>query len=186
MITKYIRNFFAFRRQQQTQHLFSCVWNEHTDLNTIKRYIQAGADVNARDGMPYRSVLEFAAEHNANPEVCEVLIKAGADVNARNDYCGDSPLMYAAQWGDGSLTICQVLIQAGADVNARNNHGSSPLMLVARNKPNPEICTLLIEAGADVNAKDNEGKKALDYADALKDTDTNSVVYWQLHDASFK
>jgi len=155
-----------------------------SDPEIISACIKSGAEVNARDNRG-DSPLMYATRYN-NPEVCAVLIKAGADVNARNDYCGDSPLMYAAQWGDGSLTICQVLIQAGADVNARNNHGSSPLMLVARNKPNPEICTLLIEAGADVNAKDNEGKKALDYADALKDTDTNSVVYWQLHDASFK
>jgi ankyrin repeat protein len=62
-------------------------------VSQLRGFINAGADVNARDEGG-RTPLMVAA-FNANPEVIKTLITAGADVNARNDF-GSTPLMEAA------------------------------------------------------------------------------------------
>ncbi|MCL2673581.1 MAG: ankyrin repeat domain-containing protein [Alphaproteobacteria bacterium] len=47
------------------------------------------------------------------------------------------------------------------NVNAMDKYGVTPLMMAARNNPNPEVIKVLVKAGADVNAKDNTGSTPL-------------------------
>ncbi len=105
--------------------LINAVWNGR--LNNVRRFIQAGANVNARGNNGW-TVLRLAALQGRTQIVHE-LIQAGADVNARG---ADrwTALMTAA--GSGHTQIVHELIQAGANVNARDNDGWTALMFAAR------------------------------------------------------
>jgi predicted component of type VI protein secretion system len=75
----------------------------------IRMLIEAGADVNARDGMG-QTPLMFATR-NSTPEVVTLLIEAGADVNARAS-SGRTPLSRAN--GRVFPEIIKILKAAGA------------------------------------------------------------------------
>ena len=72
------------------------------NIEVVKQYLDAGADVNAKGGsMLYgtlRNPVESTALHTAtgmgHEEIAELLIANGADVNAMDDN-GDTPLDYA-------------------------------------------------------------------------------------------
>ena len=54
----------------------------------------------------------------------------------------------------GTPASVQAAIEKGADIEARaGKYGPTPLMLAARENPNPEVITVLLQAGADVNEK---------------------------------
>ena len=54
---------------------------EQGNLADVKRHLQRGADVNAKDNDGYTPLM--AAAINGNPDVVKVLMEKGADVNAR-------------------------------------------------------------------------------------------------------
>ena len=85
--------------------------------NGMQRYtdvlIQAGADVNCRDGDENSPLLRAA--WMGDDQSVDLLIKAGADVNVVNK-AGSSPLMMAANRG-GSIDRIHSLLLAGAYVN---------------------------------------------------------------------
>jgi len=84
-----------------------------------KAFIDAGADVNARDKILGFTPLVLAAGWNQNPEVIKLLLDAGADVNAR-DKDGLTPLMWAALLNQNPEVI-RILLDAGADGKAKSN-----------------------------------------------------------------
>ncbi len=108
------------------------------NMNKIKRLIEEGADVNAKDDngdLP----LHYAVR-NDNRDLVELLIEEGADVNTK-DKDGQSPLHWAK-----SEEIAELLIEEGADVNAKDDEGRSPLELaVERN--NRDTVYLLLKHG---------------------------------------
>ena len=87
------------------------------DLDTVKRFIASGADVNAKDDNGF-TVLQKAVDHK---EIAEALIDAGADVNATG-FASQTPLHSAA-----NIEIVELLISKGADVNATDRYGNTPL-----------------------------------------------------------
>ena len=109
-------------------------------VSQLRGFINAGADVNARDEGG-RTPLMVAA-FNANPEVIKTLITAGADVNATGKY-GWTPLMVAGRYSENP-EVFRTLIAAGADVNARNDFGSTPLMEAAGYRFDPPILDIML------------------------------------------
>jgi ankyrin repeat protein len=83
------------------------------------------------------------------------ILARGASPNAR-DTAGNTPLMYAAIYGDASCL--RLLIDQGGEVNAANEAGATVLMRAAFDY---EKVRLLIEHGADVNARSSLGNTAL-------------------------
>ena len=90
------------------------------NINKIKRLIEAGANVNAKNEFGYTPL------HRTwwSVTIVKLLISAGADVNAKDRY-DESPLAMAVYWDD--VAIAKLLISAGADVNAKLHGGRLPL-----------------------------------------------------------
>ena len=113
-------------------------------------------------------------------DIARSLIARGDDVNSR-DEDGDTPLHFAARWGNPANV--QVLLDAGADVMARDKFGLTPLHRTAQSG-NPANIKALLAVGADAKAKDEESKTPWDYAqenEKLKGT----KGYWALNDAQY-
>ena len=121
------------------------------DLAEAERFLQKGADVNARDAYG-RTPLMWALD---NPEAVRFLVENGADVNAR-DVNGETALMKAAFLCRPD--VVKFLAENGADVNARSERGETPLMWAVSDL---EIVKFLAEKGADINARDVEGETLL-------------------------
>lgn len=85
-------------------------------VNTVKKLLDAGVDVNVSDYTKATALHKAASRGRL--EVVKVLIQAGADVNAETNR-GYSPLELASE--NGHLEIVKTLIQAGADANKMQN-----------------------------------------------------------------
>jgi ankyrin repeat protein len=130
------------------------------DVNSARRLLAAGADINTRDGDG--ATLLMVASHVGNLPMVQALVEARADVNA-NDERGWTPLMkaaYNAEQNRGFADVVQVLIDAGGNVEAPISYGIRPLMLAAGYGETAVVETLL-KAGADVLARNDGGLTAL-------------------------
>jgi ankyrin repeat protein len=103
----------------------------------VRAYLNAGADVNAKDSRGGMTALMFAV-YSGDHQTIRVLLDAGADVNAK-DSGGMTALTFAIYLGKPKTV--QVLLDAGADVHAID-------LKIAEEKRNTEIIRLLGEPGA--------------------------------------
>jgi ankyrin repeat protein len=130
------------------------------DVESLRRMLAAGADVNLRDSGG--ATLLMLASHDGNQTMDLALIEAGADVNA-SDEQGWTPLMkaaYNAEQNRGFADVVQALIDAGANVEAPISYGIRPLMLAA-GYGETAVAETLLRAGADVLARNDGGLTAL-------------------------
>jgi len=111
------------------------------DLTEVKRLLNEGVDVNAREASGATALLLALSEGNL--DVAQLLIEAGVDINAQ-DNKGRNALGFAS--ATGQTEIVQSLIEAGADVSARDNEGRNAYM-VASYFGHTEITQLLIPVG---------------------------------------
>jgi len=88
------------------------------DVAAIRRLLDGGADVNAKDGKGYAPLM--LAAYAGHAEALEVLLAGGADADGR-DAAGNTVVMGAAFKGHGALL--ERLAAAGADLRARNGAG---------------------------------------------------------------
>ena len=97
------------------------------DMEAVRQYIEAGADLDVREPTGGSSPLITAATFG-NLQAAEALIDAGADVDLRNND-GSTALITAAFFAH--TEIVQALLTAGADKSIRNAGGSTALDAVA-------------------------------------------------------
>ncbi len=166
---------------------------EHGNLESVRAFLEAGANVDARNRDGY-TALDCAASvmigqvskeskslsHSLPSEIIALLVAYGASVTAPPGHF--SPLHRAAQ--SGNLNGARALLAAGASVNDRGPNGRTPLVHCAlivpnirhrerRQPTNPpaELIDLLAAHGADVNAQGNDGWTALMLASEVGDLD---------------
>ena len=119
-------------------------------LEIVRRILEAGADVNARDVTENTALLEYAVDE----EVTKLLVDYGADVNTRGMIFG--PALLGA-----NFEVTKILLKAGADVNLKSQDDESTALIRAAERRKPEVVKILLEAGAEINARDKYGKTAL-------------------------
>lgn len=136
---------------------------EQGDVEGVKRALQAGAALEARDGRQRTALL--AATHQNHVEVAKVLIEAGADVNAK-DSIHDSPYLYAG--ARGHLEILKLTLAHGADLKSTNRFGGTAL-IPACERGHVETVKTLIEAGVAVDHVNRLGWTGLLEAIILSD-----------------
>jgi ankyrin repeat protein len=113
----------------------------HADAQAVRKLLDNGADVNARDAEGNTPLI--LAAFYASPECLELSIEKGADVNSANKE-GATPLIRAAT--DYEKT--RLLVAAGAKLRVRTALGNTPLILAARRAGNSRTVQLLLERGA--------------------------------------
>ena len=144
------------------------------DPEALRILLEAGADVNARDGNGARPL--HRAVYNNNTEALRILLEAGADVNA-HDGNGIRPLHRAVY--NNNPEALRILLEAGADVNAQGQFGITPLNSVVSqrdfNERSVAVVRMLLEFGANpeidrrhflYNSVPDEVRKMLDEARA--------------------
>lgn len=143
----------------RTRLHYAAIYAPRTEpLESIQRLIEAGADVNAKDGRD-RTPLFYAIINDDN-RVAQLFIDNNADVNARYDD-DQTPLHIAIE--TGKLETMKCLIDAGADVNAPGDRKRTPLF-DAIWKNNLKAVQLLIDNNADVKARGENNQTPLHYA----------------------
>lgn len=125
----------------------------NNDVETARRKIAAGADVNAAyqvtyaGNSTYTEYSIFKCLEDSRLEMLSLLIEAGANVNIQNSF-GDTPLSECV--GHNEPETVKLLIANGANPNSRDDEGSPPIFSAIIGRQT-EIVRLLIENGADVN-----------------------------------
>lgn len=125
--------------------------------NTTEALLQQGLNPNIDLWFWSSTSLHTACEHDKKPinvSLIKSLVNHGAIVN-RPDFCGGTPLMYAAE--SHSLEACKFLLSKGADIRATDNHGSNVLHAFMRStvpevsrSETIELLYLLLANGAEV------------------------------------
>ena len=123
------------------------------DLETVKRAIGQGLDLNATDNEGYTPL--FLALLFDHPRTAKELIKQRqVDVNkAEND--GWTPLHVACR--NNQLVLTQELITHGADINRPDKDGWTPLHFACNFSNNIKAVEYLISQGADTHKPTKSG-----------------------------
>lgn len=112
------------------------------NLVALQKSVQAGADINQKDGHGYTPLI-LAAYYGYGPLV-KYLCEKGADLNAQNKD-GWSALLYATYYGYSDTF--KILMHYGADVNLINNRGYNALWY-AKYYRRDDMVKALEESGA--------------------------------------
>lgn len=134
-----------------------------TDPGTIKRFLAAGANVNAQDGTGETALIQ-AAVHGYT-KIVQILIEADAQPNIKNSD-GDTALMFAALYNHADMV--KALLAVGANPNITNEDGDTALIFAVGGGPSKshariKIIKLLLDAGANPYMVNKEGKSAYSY-----------------------
>ena len=152
-------NINARNKEDQTpRHLLLSMGTGRSDIDTIRSFLERGADVDAVDES--HSTLLHKASYDGNVKVARLLLERGANVNARNED-GHTPLHRVLDSldddsGDCFFDMIQLLLEHGADIDASDDAQSTPLH-VASEYGSARATRLLLEHGANIHLKNNEG-----------------------------
>jgi ankyrin repeat protein len=136
---------------------------ERNDVSTIRRLLEAGTNVRARDAQG-RTALLAATAHN-HIESAKLLIEAGADVNAQ-DSKFDSPLLLAG--ASGYLDILKLTLRANPNFKVYNRFGGTAL-IPACERGHVEVVKELLKTKINIDHVNNLGWTALLEAIVLSD-----------------
>jgi len=96
--------------------------NAHTAAAVVRALVNAGAAVDASDGVQRCTPLHMAARRD-NAEVAAALLDCGAAIEAR-DRSGDTPLRRAVNCGQPA--VAALLLDRGADPDSVGSNGLTP------------------------------------------------------------
>lgn len=137
--------------------LHSAAWKQKAPASLVKLFVDAKADVNAKNSVGETAV--HIAADGGNKEFLRELLDAGGNPNEKSND-GKTPLHKAAANVD--VEIIQILIDRKADINSFDNEGWTPLDYAKNpkeaifNRGKPEDCIeLLLKYGG----KSGDGKK---------------------------
>jgi len=138
------------------------------DIVAAKEALDAGADVNVREGILQLTPLDTAAM-DGRPAIVTLLLERGADPNAPGKH-GVAPLHWAAR--HGQTEVGHILIENGADVNLKDFDLETALYKAA-SRGHTDFVQLLLDNGADINAAEDRWRRtAIDEAAANRHLDT--------------
>ena len=133
------------------------------DVDTARRLIAAGADVNAQNENRDSAFLLAGAEGRL--EILKATLAAGADLKSTNRY-GGTALIPACH--HGHVETVRELLKTAINVNHVNNLGWTALLEVTilgdGSAPYVEITRLLLAHRADVDIADRQGLTPLAHA----------------------
>jgi ankyrin repeat protein len=95
--------------------------NDNHDI--LKIFLDAGADVNAKDNKGITALM-VQAKSNKDTKVLRLLLDAGADIHAKDNE-GKTALYHGII--NLNFEAVEFLIQSGADVNAADNNGKTAI-----------------------------------------------------------
>ena len=127
--------------------LMACV--QKAKPQVIETLIQAGADVNHKDGngkTPLMYAVAYINEHTS--EIIDILVKNGADIKAEtNDGQQVLHCLKPSENDETTITVINKLIQYDADIYASDNKGYTPLMQAVRSSCVPYVKKIINEIG---------------------------------------
>ncbi len=125
------------------------------DLDAVTVLLDAGADVDARDGAGYTALFSALLRERGGPEFAQALLARGANPN-RADQQGLAPLHFAVARGAREPALVAVLLKAGANPNLADAQGATPLHVAS----DARTVRALLAAGADPGLRDRQGRTA--------------------------
>jgi ankyrin repeat protein len=90
--------------------------------NVVRALVQAGAQVDACEGVKHCTPLHMAARRG-NKEVAEALLDCGAGIEVR-DSLGETPLRRAVNCN--KTEVAALLLARGADIHSKGSKGLTP------------------------------------------------------------
>jgi len=102
-----------------------CLANEckvRGSANVVRVLVEAGASVDARDGVKHCTALHMAARRG-NVEVAEAFLDCGAGIEVR-DSLGDTPLRRAVNCG--KTDVAALLLARGSDMHSKGSRSLTP------------------------------------------------------------
>jgi ankyrin repeat protein len=118
---------------------------EQDDLEGVRRLVESGDDVDARDEVEC-TPLHWAGAWG-RIKAAELLLEHNADPDAR-DRLGQTPLHKAADYGH--LGAIELFLDRGADINARDEINATPLYWASTKSnggPHPTVMRFLRARG---------------------------------------
>ncbi len=159
------------------------------DVDAIKQYIAAGADVDQSGELGatplgiaafrgntemVRALLDAGAtfeievfhtaisESGDDTEIVQVFLDHGAEIDQQAGIGnGHTALMYAAEFGH--IEVGKLLLENGADINAVDNY-NDPALNVAAFHGHLEFAKMLVEMGAELDVRGFGNRTALGHA----------------------
>ena len=133
--------------------------NDDDDIDTIRFFLEPGADVDAVDNN--HSTLLHRASYHGNVKFAQLLLERCANINARNKK-GHTPLHRVLvglndDFGASYFDTVRLLLEHGADVDALDDARWTPLHVASENCC-AKATRLLLEYGASVHFQNNQGQ----------------------------
>jgi len=119
-------------------NLSACTGNSNEELvqavkkdniETVRKLLEAGIDVNSKDNQYQSSALMWAA-HEGHTDIMNLLIKNGANIDEQRS-TGETALWFAAQ--KGQLEAIKILVNHGANINAIGREAKSAIKIANQN-----------------------------------------------------
>jgi ankyrin repeat protein len=131
------------------------------DIGFFEEYLRQNSITKL--GYNRENLLHLVSSLGGHKPLVEMLISHGVEVNAQEDFCGWTPLHFAASGGYQSAA--ETLLANGAQINVKARDFQTPLHLAAA-KGHVDLTQLLIVNGADINAMSNGGTPLYEAAEA--------------------